>query len=59
MAIIINEFEVVSPPPNGEGQAASTERPSERQEVAQPMRPEDLDLIVRRFIQRRLRLWAD
>lgn len=59
MAIIINEFEIVSPPPNGEEKAAGTERPSDRQEAAQPLRPEDLDLIVRRFIQRRMRLWAD
>lgn len=59
MAIIINDFEVVSPPPNGQEQPAGTERPTHRQEAAQPLRPEDLDLMLRRFTQRRLRLWAD
>ena len=59
MAIIINDFEIVSPPPNGQEQPAGTTRPPERQENVPPLRPEDLELMLRRFAQRRLRLWAD
>jgi hypothetical protein len=59
MPIIINDFEVVTPSTSGQEQTPGTPRPAERQESVQPPRPEDLDQIVRRFVQRRLRLWAD
>jgi hypothetical protein len=59
MAIIINEFEIVSPPP-GQSEQAPRERPAaEGPQAPQPPRPEDIERIMRRFAQRRLRLWAD
>jgi hypothetical protein len=58
MPVIINDFEVVTAAPTQqdqhlkEPQAAPSGPPP-------PPRPEDLERIQRRFVQRRVRLWAN
>ncbi len=59
MAIIINEFEVVAPPPGQREQTPREQPRSAGNQPPQPPRPEDIERIIRRFEQRRLRLWAD
>jgi hypothetical protein len=59
MTVIINDFEVVVPAPNPEPPAPQTQGLSQASNLYQPPRPEDIERILRRFAQRRLRLWAD
>ncbi len=58
MPVIINDFEVVALPPPKQGEAAKEPQAKENLPPPPP-RPEDLESIMRRFLQRRLRLWAD
>jgi hypothetical protein len=58
MSIIINDFEVVAPP-SPDQRPANAQSPDEREQNAAPVQPEDIERIVSRFVQRRLRLWAD
>ena len=58
MPIIINDFEVVAPPESREQPGMKKPAPAHAQQ-ANPPRPDDVELIVHRMIQRRLRLWAD
>lgn len=63
MAIIINEFEIVNPPDGG-ADGGSSRSPSQgsRGETTAPsasMQPADIEEIMRRALQRRLRVWAD
>ena len=58
MPIIINDFEVVAPPESHEQPGMKKPAPAHAQQ-ADPPRPDDVELIVHRMIQRRLRLWAD
>lgn len=58
MPVIINDFEVVASPPPKQDQAPKKTQMKETV-PAPPPRPEDLERILRRFVQRRLRLWAD
>ncbi len=57
MPIIINEFEIIPAPPTQPAEAAPVAR-QERNEEA-PLRPEDIERVVERQRQRRLRVWAD
>ncbi len=59
MAIIINEFEIVAPPATQREQAPREQAAAQPSQPPQPPRPEDIERILRRFTQRRLRLWAD
>ena len=57
MAVIINDFEIVvdpPAPPTGTGAGNTAQVPS-----PPPLRPEDIERIVRHFEQRRTRLVAD
>jgi hypothetical protein len=62
MAIIINEFEIVTPPDSAASrgshrppaQPASDEAPA-----ASTLQPSAVETIVQRALQRRLRVWAD
>lgn len=58
MSIIINDFEVVAPP-SADQRPANAQSPEEREQNAPPVQPEDIERIVQRFVQRRLRLRAD
>ena len=58
MSIIINDFEVVAPP-SADQRPANAQSPQESEQNAAPVQPEDIERIVSRFVQRRLRLWAD
>jgi hypothetical protein len=58
MSIIINDFEVVAPP-SADQRPASAQSPEESEEPSNALQPEDIERIVNRFFQRRLRLWAD
>ncbi len=66
MAIIINEFEIVQPP-NGANGAANGNRetsakppaPAQAAAMAAMLQPTDVEEIMRRLLQRRLRVWAD
>jgi hypothetical protein len=60
MSIIINDFEVVAPPP-AQNRAEGEKRERRNEQAAQPaeLRPLDLERILRRQEQRRLRLRAD
>ncbi len=58
MPVIINEFEVVAPPP--QRQQIGQEQPAETHtQPVTPPRPFEVELILSRLVQRRLRLWAD
>jgi hypothetical protein len=62
MAIIINEFEIVAPPP-GASKDDNT-RPQDRigsdgAQAAFTVQPAEVEEILRRSLQRRLRVWAD
>lgn len=66
MPIIINEFEITAPrgeqPQTGAGAQAGGRQPEPRPETQpahEPLRPEDIERIMRRFYLRRSRLWAD
>jgi hypothetical protein len=56
MAVIINDFEIVSEPPT---RGAADEGGSEGQSSAPMLRPEDIERILRHFEARRQRLLAD
>ncbi len=58
MPVIINDFEVVTLPPPKQGQRPGNAQP-EQVAPPPPPRPEDVERTLRRFVQRRLRLWAD
>lgn len=62
MSIIINDFEIVSPPPGDAvqtGQRAPGTGPSEQAAAPQTVQPDDIERILHRSFHRRLRLWAD
>jgi hypothetical protein len=59
MAVIINEFEVVAPPPGQSAQPPSEQPAVQQNQPPQPPKPEDVERIMNRFAQRQLRLWAD
>lgn len=59
MAIIINEFEIVAPPVGQREQPPREQPATQPSQPPQPPRPEDVEQIMHRFAQRRLRLWAD
>jgi hypothetical protein len=64
MPIIINEFEITAPqgeqPGGGAGLQPGGARPDNRTaEQSEPLRPEDVERVLRRFYLRRARLWAD
>ncbi len=59
MPVIINDFEVVALPPPAQPEVPRRQPQAEEAAPPPPPRPEDLERIVRRFAQRRLRLWAD
>ena len=66
MPIIINEFEITAPrdeqPQSESGLQAGRRQPEPRPEAQlspEPLRPEDIERIMRRFYMRRSRLWAD
>lgn len=54
MSVVINEFEMLVDPPTRE----ATDQPPPRQIVA-PLRPAEVERIVRHFALRRLRVDAD
>ena len=63
MKMIINEFEIAAPAADEKANREAAPRPAP---VAQadtattpPLRPEDVEQVLRRLAQRRLRLWAD
>jgi hypothetical protein len=62
MAIIINEFEIVAPPDGaanrGDERSAPRAGASEMAPAA-VVQPVDVEEIIRRALQRRLRVWAD
>lgn len=60
MPVIINDFEIVIEPKTtpDSSQANETSRKSETTQAALS-RPEDIEQIIRRFMQRRERLHAD
>lgn len=55
MPVIINELEVIAPPPR---QDEVRDRPLETIEAPGP-KPEDIQAVLRKFIERRLRLFTD
>ena len=63
MAIIINEFEIVAPPDGAASDGG--DRPPSRNgatptaSAAAAVQPIDVEEIMRRALQRRLRVWAD
>jgi hypothetical protein len=66
MPIIINEFEIVTPQGEQSGDNAGsrperqqTEASAGEQPRSEPLRPEDVERVMRRFYLRRVRLWAD
>ena len=62
MAVIINDFEIISPSPESdEASNPSVDRPERTQQAgsAQMLAPADIECILRHLLQRRLRLWAD
>jgi hypothetical protein len=64
MAIIINEFEIIAPQgesPGGEVRPQPGRGQLETRTGGQPepLCPEDIERILRRFYLRRTRLWAD
>ncbi len=57
MPVIINDFEIVAEPP-ADNRGANA--PVQQQEWAQTaLRPEDIERIIRHFIERRQRIVAD
>ncbi|MGA7730501.1 MAG: hypothetical protein WCD37_04415 [Chloroflexia bacterium] len=58
MPVIINDFEVVAPPPPNQEQKAIKAQ-AEQAAPPSPPRPEDVAHILGRFAQRRKRLEAD
>jgi hypothetical protein len=59
MSIIINEFEIVAPPAPREQPGGTQPGPAAQTQPAQTPRPEDVELVMQRLAQRRMRLWAD
>lgn len=57
MPVVINEFEVVVEPPRHTGSQARESQAASGQR--QPLRPDEIDRIVRYFQQRRARVHAD
>lgn len=58
MPVIINDFEVVALPTPKQDQT-SRESQAEHNTPPPPPSPEDLERLLQRFVQRRLRLLAD
>ncbi len=57
MPVIINDFEIVAEPP-ADNRGANA--PVQQQELAQTaLRPEDIERVIRHFIERRARIVAD
>jgi hypothetical protein len=60
MPIIINDFEVVVEPKPAQGGSQTADATSSQAETSSmALRPEDIEQIMRRFMQRRTRLHAD
>ncbi len=66
MPIIINEFEITAPQGEQPGDGAASQLAHRQadtrageQPQSEPLRPEDVERILRRFYLRRSRLWAD
>ncbi len=60
MPIIINDFEiVVEPKPTSRDSQPGRTRQDGTPTLSLPLRPEDIERIMRRFAQRRERLHAD
>lgn len=62
MSIIINDFEIISPPPSDSGQAARNAAgmgAEDQAEAATMINPAEIERIIHRSIERRRRLWAD
>jgi hypothetical protein len=60
MPIIINDFEVVVEPKPAQGGSQTAEATSSQAETSSmTLRPEDIEQIIRRFMQRHARLRAD
>lgn len=65
MKTVINEFEIVAPPADENANQVAAARPAAAKAAdavaatTPPLRPEDVEQVLRRLIQRRLRLWAD
>ena len=59
MAVIINDFEIVPPSPDSQDSSPSDRAPEQQSGAAQMLKPEDIEHIMRRAVQRKLRLWAD
>ena len=60
MPIIINDFEVVVEPKPAQGGSQTTDATGSQDEVSSmTLRPEDIEQIMRRFMQRHARLQAD
>jgi hypothetical protein len=55
MPIIINEIEVIAPPPARE----QVQNPNAQNRPQLGPTPADIRRVIRRLVERRLRLWAD
>jgi hypothetical protein len=59
MAIIINEFELIPPPPERRPEQRPAAPSAEAEQPSQGLRPADVERILRRQQLRRLRIHAD
>ncbi|HSN77284.1 MAG TPA: hypothetical protein VL334_19610 [Anaerolineae bacterium] len=62
MSIIINEFEIVAPPPgatDGDNTRSQGRTGPGGDQSVSTVQPAEVEEILRRSLQRRLRVWAD